>query len=297
MPTLSSFAIVALTVVMQFASSTLSSTTRFLVTGCSRGIGLGLCSELLSASPSNVVVATCRSPSTSDGLQSLVQRYGPERLVVLPLDTTSLAGHREVVAALSARGMHDIDVFIANAGVSNPAHPVDPVLSCSEEDMMTVFRTNCVGTLFGLQTFTPLLLNKPAGAKVVVLLSSRLASIEQAAGLGGYTSYRASKAAMNMLAMTYSEDPAVRDAQVLTLCVHPGWVQTDMGGSGGRKAPVSVEASARGIAQQAARAIAYRRKLATGAPPAASVSDDPLEQAFAKNRCVFTAFDGEMLPW
>ena len=282
------FVVVFLTIVMA------SSSVRYLVTGCSRGIGLGLCAELLSASPTNIVVATCRSPSSADGLQALQQRYGPERLVVLPLDTTSLEGHKEVVASLSGRGVVDIDVLIANAGVSNPAHPVDPLLTCSEEDMMNVFRTNCVGTMFGLQSFTPLLLNKATGAKVVVLLSSRLASIEQAGGVGGYTSYRASKAAMNMLAMTYSEDPVVRDAQVLTLCVHPGWVQTDMGGSGGRKAPVSVETSAKGIAQQVARAIVYRKKLGTNSPPAA---DDPLEQALARNRCVFTAFDGEMLPW
>ena len=266
--------------------------TSYLITGCSKGIGFGLAQQLLTSSPDSYVVATCRTPDSSSDLKTLQSTYGTDRLLVLKLDTTSLDQHKHVVTELASAGINSIDVFIANAGISTPNHPVDPILSCPEEDMMNVFRTNCVGTMFGLQVFTPLLL---AGkSKVVVLLSSRLASIEQAAGLGGYTSYRASKAALNMLAMTYSEDAAIKESGIVTLCMHPGWVQTSMGGSGGRKAPVSVDSCVAGISEQISKSITIRKKLSG---PLSAATDDPLENALRKNRCVFTAFDGEMLPW
>ena len=273
-------------------SATAVRKTSYLITGCSRGIGLGLAEKILTSSPDSFVVATCRTPDGSSELTRLQSSYGADRLLVLPLDTTSLLSHKTVVTEMKANGIDSLDVFIANAGISTPNHPIDPILSCPEEDMMNVFRTNCVGTMFGLQCFTPLLL--VGKAKVVVLLSSRLASIEQTAGLGGYTSYRASKAALNMLAMTYSEDATVKEHGIVTLCMHPGWVQTDMGGSGGRKAPVSVVDCVAGINSQISKTISLRKKLSG---PTATATDDLLENALRKNRCVFTAFDGEMIPW
>ena len=162
---------------MASVAATVASQTRYLITGCSRGIGLGLVEHLLST-PDNMVVATCRSPDESTGLRRLQQSYATNRLLVLPLDTTSLEGHQTLIQTLSTEhGIDSVDVFIANAGISSPNHPVDPVLTCPSEVMMNVFRTNCVGTMFGLQCFTPLLLRSPS--RIVVLLSSRLASIEQ----------------------------------------------------------------------------------------------------------------------
>ena len=171
------YVIMAAVIAATMSTAVATQTTRFLITGCSRGIGLGLVEQLLSV-PDNMVVATCRSPEEATGLQRLQQSYTKDRLLVLPLDTTSLTGHQTLVQCLSSEhGINSVDVFIANAGISSPNHPIDPVLTCPAEDMMNVFRTNCVGTMFGLQCFTPLLLRSPSS--VVVLLSSRLASIEQ----------------------------------------------------------------------------------------------------------------------
>jgi NAD(P)-dependent dehydrogenase (short-subunit alcohol dehydrogenase family) len=242
--------------------------------------------------------------SIHSALQELSTKYGAERLIVLPLETTSAADYDNVKSALNSHSVNSIDILIANAGISNKNHPVDPVLSCTEEDMMNVFRTNCVGTMFTMQAFAPLLVQ--GNIRLCVVLSSRLASIEQTEGLGGYTSYRASKAALNMLAMTFSEDAAMKAARVKTLCMHPGWVQTDMGGSGGRKAPVSVEDSTRGIVRMIGRASAFqlgsegvvgKSGSTDAAGNGADVCNDEFESALAKHSCVFTAFEGEMLPW
>lgn len=262
-----------------------------LITGCSRGIGAGLVRASL-AEPSARVIATCRSPESAEELKELAKSHAPDRLVILPLDTTSLDSYKGIVSSLNDLGIDSIDILIANAGISSPDHPSDPILTCTEKTMMDVFQTNCVGTLLTLQTFTPFLLR--GDTKLVVLLSSRLASITQCAGVGGYTSYRASKAAMNMLAMTYSEDFTVKGANIRTLCMHPGWVQTDMGERGGRKASVSVPDCVAGISNMMNRAVAVQSELKGN-------KEYPTYELFEKqlleHRVVFTAYDGEMLPW
>ena len=120
-------------ILMASVAATVASQTRYLITGCSRGIGLGLVEHLLST-PDNMVVATCRSPDESTGLRRLQQSYATNRLLVLPLDTTSLEGHQTLIQTLSTEhGIDSVDVFIANAGISSPNHPVDPVLTCPSE--------------------------------------------------------------------------------------------------------------------------------------------------------------------
>ena len=260
---------------------------RVLITGTSRGIGLGLTKALLAHPSVASVVATCRNPEGSTALQDLKC----DKLTLIQLDVTDAASQQQLSQQLSVLGMDSIDVLIANHGISNPAHPVEPILSASAADMLSCFNTNCVGTLMTLQQQTPRLAKSQA--KLCVMLSSRLASIEQCNGLGGYTSYRASKAAVNMLAATYVNDPDVRGAGVKCLLLHPGWVQTDMGGSGGRTAPVSVDQSVAGLVVQIFRGCEVQRS----ASPASAYAEGSFERILAQDRLVFAGFDGELLPF
>jgi NAD(P)-dependent dehydrogenase (short-subunit alcohol dehydrogenase family) len=171
-----------------------------LITGCSKGIGLGLVQASL-AEANTFVIATCRSPASSNELRSLTQEYGRDKLLILPLDTTCLDSYKAACKSMEMEGIMSIDVLIANAGIIGDKRP-DPILTCSPENMMDCFKTNCVGTMLTLQTFTPFL--EKGSIKLCVLLSSRLGSITYCPQSGGLTSYRASKAAMNMLAMTYA---------------------------------------------------------------------------------------------
>ena len=70
----------------------------------------------------------------------------------------------------------------------------------------------------------------------MIALSSVLGSI----GLnnGSRYAYRASKAALNMHWTSLSKDAA--DKGLICVVLHPGWVQTDMGGKG---APLTIEQS------------------------------------------------------
>lgn len=85
--------------------------------------------------------------------------------------------------------------------------------------------------------FEPLL----SQGSIVLNISSLLGSISDNKS-GGEYSYRVSKSALNMVSKNLSIDWA--DRGIIILNMHPGWVQTDMGGT---KAPLSKKISVRGM--------------------------------------------------
>lgn len=105
---------------------------------------------------------------------------------------------------------------------------------------------------------------KESKRPVALEITSQMGSIADNTSGGSY-SYRASKAAMNMLFKSLSVD----EKWLTTLLVHPGWVQTRMGGE---KAPTTPRESAKGI-----------WNLIDKAHPSQSGS--------------FLTFRGESLPW
>ena len=108
------------------------------------------------------------------------------------------------------------------------------------EEFNEVMNTNVTGVLSVTQAFVPLL--KKSDAPRVINISSQLGSMASSPGFST-TSYQCSKAALNMLTKCCAFDIP----EVVFVSVHPGWVQTDMGQSKNRKAPVSIEDSASGI--------------------------------------------------
>ena len=73
-------------------------------------------------------------------------------------------------------------------------------------------------------------------------MSSLMGSIEDSSG--GYDLYRTSKTAQNMLAKGIAEQHA-KERDIAVLSLHPGWVQTDMGGE---NAKLTVHESVSGLA-------------------------------------------------
>ena len=128
---------------------------------------------------------------------------------MLPLDVASEESQTGFSEALKARNIDTVDILIANAGVSNNNHPVDPALTCTVDDMAHVYATNCIGSLLSLQHHTPRLL--ASRTKLAVLISSQMGSITrvQEMAKGGTLSYRVSKAALNMMAVTYANEPEI----------------------------------------------------------------------------------------
>jgi NAD(P)-dependent dehydrogenase (short-subunit alcohol dehydrogenase family) len=218
---------------------------RVLITGGSQGIGLGLARHLLALPEITTVISTSRRRS-EEQTKLLEQTSDKGRLLLLDLDVTEKTSHEELSRQLREAGVDSIDVLILNHGISNPDHPVDPVLSSTEEDMMNCYKTNVVGTLLCLQSLNDLVL--ASQIKLVAVLSSKMGSIKETLdGIAGCTSYSTSKAALNMLIAKYVQDPRVKCAGVRALLLHPGHVSTSLGSSKGRLAPVTVDQSCAGL--------------------------------------------------
>lgn len=197
---------------------------RVLITGAGRGIGLELARQY--AADGWEVVATVRNSGQAEALAALGVR-------VEPLDM----GDFDALAAFPDRlGGEPLDLFIANAGLSKAPRIRG---RADAEAWQDVHAVNAVAPTLLAEALLPLV--EAAGGRMAAI-SSRMGSIDDSSG--GYVAYRASKAALNAawraLALGWSDRP------VTLLLLHPGWVQTDMGGA---QAPLSVEESVEGMRQ------------------------------------------------
>lgn len=195
-----------------------------VITGASRGIGLELTKDALEKG--DHVVAVARKPHESSGLMALENKF-PETLQTVAVDLLDPESSARIRAALSA--WPQIDVLINNAGIFRKGEEL--------EDFLDSFHVNSVAPFLLTKALLPKL-RKSSTAKVVHI-TSLMGSIADNAS-GGSCAYRASKTALNMI----NKCLAVENEWLTTLVVHPGWVKTEMGGSG---APVEPSESARGI--------------------------------------------------
>jgi NAD(P)-dependent dehydrogenase (short-subunit alcohol dehydrogenase family) len=207
-----------------------------LVTGANRGIGLAFVRRLLARG--DRVIATCRHPGKANALNTLAGEY-PGRLHVLPLDVADAKSRAELVRELPLVCGDDpatsrIDLLINNAGVLHSGERFGALSAAHLEDS---FRINAAGPLLLTQALAPTL----SDGGTVANVSSQLGSIANTTRFGT-PSYNISKAAQNMATVLLAH--AMRDRGIKVVALHPGWVQTDMGGDG---AQITVEESVAGL--------------------------------------------------
>jgi NAD(P)-dependent dehydrogenase (short-subunit alcohol dehydrogenase family) len=200
---------------------------RLLILGASRGIGLGLAEEF--ARRGWRVIASERS--RSEALHAL------DGVDVVTADVTDPASY-------AGLGLADgsLDAIVVNAGISGARH--QSADKATAEEVAEVMMTNA----FGPARAGRALLSGLKDGGALAFMSSLMGSIADSSG--GFELYRSSKAALNMLAKGIAEqDARARDVAVLAL--HPGWVQTDMGGP---NATLTVRQSVKGLADVIERA-------------------------------------------
>ena len=202
-----------------------------LVTGAGRGLGLEFAKQY--AADGWRVIATVRDPKKAGALQALGDAITVHRLDVRDFKATAELG-RELAREA-------IDVVIANAGIS-PGHKVS-IAEIDEDAWLETFAVNSVAPMALAGALLPAL--KRGEAKKLVAISSRMGSIAENTAGGSYP-YRASKAALNAAWHSLAND----HREVIAVVVHPGWVRTDMGGSGAPVGPTeSITGMRRVIAQ------------------------------------------------
>jgi len=198
---------------------------RVLVTGANRGLGLEFVRELLARG--DRVYAACRHPGRALALTELAGAH-PGHLAVLPLEVDKERSIAELVREVAAL-TETLDVLINNAGMLVSGERFGALAGKS---LLDTFAANVVGPVLLTQALAPLL--EKSGAAKVMNVSSILGSIADTEAFGT-PSYAISKAALNMATRQLAH--ALKPHGVTVFCAHPGWVKTDMGGSGATLSP------------------------------------------------------------
>lgn len=193
-----------------------------LVIGASGGIGAAMAKVL--ADRGDVVTALSRS---RDGL-----------------DITDQASVDRVLGGLD--DLYD-QIFIAPGILSPPGHGPEKALDqISADSMAQVLAVNTVGPALILRHVPRLLpRNDPA---VVAVLTARVGSIGDNR-LGGWYSYRASKAAANQIVRTAAIEIARKHPKAAIIALHPGTVETQFTQNYPAHRKVSPESAAMNLMQ------------------------------------------------
>ncbi|TGL91073.1 SDR family oxidoreductase [Leptospira barantonii] len=188
------------------------------ITGSNRGIGLELTKQYMAKGDS--VFALCRKSSSE------LTRLKPTRIFE-GVDVLNSNSIRDLSAKLLDT---KIDILINNAGILIP----DNLQSLDEENVFTQFLVNALGPLKMVKALLPFL---SSNAKLI-FLTSRMGSIADNTS-GSYYGYRASKAALNAIAVSLARDLNPKGISVGIF--HPGMVATQMTGGQGIPTTESVE--------------------------------------------------------
>ncbi len=208
----------------------MSQSARVVVTGAGRGLGLEFARQWVAAG--DQVIALARNPSASEGLADLANQ-SDEQLVVVECDVSEDASVEAAVRVIDGH-VNGVEIVVNNAG--ERGHTED-LSSLDLDVVLRVFNTNTLGSLRVSRALLPLLRAGRGKPPRIVHLSSLMGSVADNRSGGSYA-YRISKAGVNMACRTLAHD--LTPYGVVTIAIHPGWVQTRMGGSA---APLTAEAS------------------------------------------------------
>ncbi len=205
---------------------TFSAGRQFIVQGASRGIGFAITKQILARDPDSFVLATCRGiPSQAEALASL-QRKNKSRLKLISLDLESETSIE--TAASEAKAMvHEVDRIINVAGILHEKGlaPEKRISDITPSNFEKVMRVNALGALLVAKWFSPLLTK--ARPSQFVNISARVGSISDN-HLGGWYSYRCSKAALNMITRNLSIELKRKLPKVVCTAIHPGTTDTNL---------------------------------------------------------------------
>ena len=188
-----------------------------LVSGGNRGIGLEVCRQLAGRGIT-VVMGSRDAEQGRDAASNL-----PDGVVVHQLDVSEPESVERLARSVEEE-FGRLDILVNNAAISN-----DEGQRGADADLDRVkeaLEANLFGAWRLCEVAIPLMRRNGYGR--IVNVSTGLASLEDMGG--GSPGYRVSKTALNVLTRILASE--LRGSGILVNAVNPGWVQTDMGGSG-----------------------------------------------------------------
>ena len=186
------------------------------IIGASGGIGRAFVELLVGDAGIRQVHAFCRTPL----------EWAESKVVSHSLD---LANEESIEAAASAAASEaPLDLVIVATGILHRGDGIKPEKSMRELDsrsMAEVLAVNSIGPSLVAKHFLPKL--RRDHKAVFAALSARVGSIGDNR-LGGWTAYRMSKAALNMLVKTMAIEQARTAPDSVVVALHPGTVNTEL---------------------------------------------------------------------
>ena len=202
-----------------------------MIVGATRGIGLELTKQY--AGEGNTVIACARDLNAASQLDELAS--GLENIKIEELD---IAEASSIESASGRIGKESIDSIIIVAGYVGGMPENQTIDNIDIDEWHRTLNINTIGPLLVAKAFKENL--SSSGNGNFMILSSQLAASTWP--MGGMYVYSTTKAAVSkvgqILALDWSQEP------ITVSIMHPGWVQTDMGGPA---AEITAEESASGI--------------------------------------------------
>ncbi|MEN8719382.1 MAG: SDR family NAD(P)-dependent oxidoreductase [Oceanococcaceae bacterium] len=190
-----------------------------IVVGASGGIGQAICEQLRATDAAGLIIRTSRTPLAPE-------HGGTEPAVALDLtDPTSIdAAARQIGDILTTRAASLQRILICSGTLHGDDHQPERKLDALDPAAFAhVMAVNATGPLLVARALLPLMPRSTSG--LIAAISARVGSISDNR-MGGWYSYRCSKAALNMGFRSLAHELQRTHPAVTTLLYHPGTVAT-----------------------------------------------------------------------
>ena len=117
-----------------------------VITGSSKGIGLGLAKEFLKRDCS-VVISSRSRDKLKQVVQNLKETFGSDRVMGQPCDVTDYSQVQVLWDAVQ-KELGKVDIWINNAGITNTTRPL---LELDTSEISPIINTNITGLIYGCQ--------------------------------------------------------------------------------------------------------------------------------------------------
>jgi len=193
--------------------------------GAGHGIGLSLVINLVKNFSHINVYCSYRTKEKASELFELKKKYN-DRIFIFQVNPTE-ESELKVISDQLLKNELKFDLVINCIGMLHTAqfNPEKSIKQFSLEYSMELFKVNTMVTPLLLKYFEHLL-NKNT-VNVFTTLSAKVGSIDDN-HLGGWYSYRASKAALNMILKTAAIEFKRKKNKCIVLAIHPGTTETEL---------------------------------------------------------------------